>query len=57
MAKVDWQSWVELGEHLPPRDAAASALVWTVIQSWLPASGRALRYYKKHRPELWRFAL
>jgi len=40
MPKVDWQSWEELGASLPPRDAAACALVWAVIEVWLPALWR-----------------
>lgn len=57
MPRVDWESWVELGEHLPPRDAQARALVWTVIDAWLPPAGQELRRYRRQLPELWRFEM
>lgn len=57
MPKVDWQSWMELGEHLPPQDAHARALVWTAIHAWLPPAGLELRRYRQQLPQLWRFKL
>jgi uncharacterized protein with HEPN domain len=57
MPKVDWQNWVELGEHLPPRDARDRALVWTAIHAWLPPDGQALRRYRRQLPDLWHFKL
>jgi uncharacterized protein with HEPN domain len=57
MPKVDWQSWAELGDYLPPKDAHARALVWTVIHAWLPPHGQALRRYRRQLPQLWRFKL
>lgn len=57
MPKVDWQSWVELGDYLPPQDARARALVWTAIDMWLPTAGRELRLYRRQLPQLWRFTL
>ncbi len=57
MPKVDWQSWAELGEHLPPRTSHDRDLVWTAIEAWLPPAGAALRRYRKDLPELWRFKL
>jgi uncharacterized protein with HEPN domain len=55
MPKVDWQSWVDLGDYLPPQDAHARALVWTVIEAWLPPAGRELRRYRQQLPQLWNF--
>ena len=57
MPRVDWESWVELGEHLPPRDAKARALIWTVIDAWLPPVGQELRRYRRQLPELWCFEM
>jgi uncharacterized protein with HEPN domain len=57
MPKLDWQSWMELGEHLPPRNAHDRALVWTAITAWLPDSGATLRRYRRQLPALWRFKL
>ena len=57
MPKVDWESWAELGAHLPPRTAHDRALVWTAIDAWLPPDGAALRRYRRELPELWRFRL
>ena len=57
MPKVDWQSWVDLGDYLPPRNERARALVWTAIEAWLPPAGAALRRYRHQMPELWQFKL
>lgn len=57
MPRVDWESWIALGEHLPPRDARARALVWTAIDAWLPPAGLELRRYRRQLPQLWRFEL
>ncbi len=57
MPKVDWESWAELGEHVPPRSAHDRSLVWTAIDVWLPPAGAALRRYRRELPELWRFKL
>jgi hypothetical protein len=55
MPKVDWQSWEELSGFLPPQDDHSRDLVWIVIDSWLPATGVALRRYRRQLPQLWRF--
>lgn len=55
MPKVDWQGWMDLGDYLPPHDAQARALVWTVIEAWLPPAGRELRRYRQQLPQLWSF--
>jgi uncharacterized protein with HEPN domain len=57
MPKVDWESWAELGEHVPPRTAHDRSLQWTAIEAWLPPAGAALRRYRRELPELWRFQL
>ncbi len=57
MPKVDWQSWAELGEHLPPQDARDRALIWTAIEAWLPPAGLEMRRYRRQYPELWQFKL
>lgn len=57
MPKVDWDSWAELGNHLPPRTAHDRALVWTAIEAWLPPAGAALRRYRQQLPQLWRLSL
>ncbi|MBH1957674.1 MAG: hypothetical protein I8H70_03190 [Burkholderiales bacterium] len=57
MPRVDWESWMALAEHLPPRDAKARALVWTVIEAWLPPAGQELRRYRRQLPQLWRFEM
>jgi uncharacterized protein with HEPN domain len=57
MPKVDWQSWMDLGDYLPPRDAHARALIWTAIDAWLPPAGLELRRYRRQLPQLWRFKL
>lgn len=55
MPKVDWQSWEDLGAHLPPRTPADRDLVWTVLEHWLPPQGRELRRYRQQLPQLWRY--
>ncbi len=55
MPKVDWQSWEDLGDHLPPRCPADRDLVWTVLEHWLPPEGRELRRYRQQLPQLWRY--
>jgi len=55
MPKVDWQSWEDLGEHLPPRSPADRDLVWTVLEHWLPPQGGELRRYRQQLPGLWRY--
>lgn len=57
MPKVDWQSWAELGDFLPPKNAHARDLVWTAIDVWLPQTGLELRRYRRRLPALWRFTL
>lgn len=57
MPRVDWQSWEELGDYVPPRDEHARALVWTALESWLPPAGAELRRYRRQLPALWRFQL
>jgi uncharacterized protein with HEPN domain len=57
MPKVDWDSWVELGQHLPPRSEHDRALLWTAIDAWLPPAGAALRRYRLQMPQLWQFNL
>ncbi len=57
MPKVDWDSWVELGQHLPPQSEHDRALLWTAIDAWLPPAGAALRRYRLQMPQLWRFNL
>jgi uncharacterized protein with HEPN domain len=57
MPKVDWESWIELGEHLPPKDAHDRSLAWTAISAWLPPAGAAMRRYRRELPDLWRFKL
>lgn len=57
MPKVDWQSWIDLGEHLPPANARSRALVWTAISAWLPPAGSEMRRYRRQYPHLWRFKL
>jgi len=57
MPKVDWQSWIDLGDYLPPKNERARALVWTAIEAWLPPAGAALRRYRRQMPELWAFKL
>ena len=55
MPKIDWQSWAELGEFLPPQDAYSRDLVWNVIEFWLPRDGMELRRYRRQLTQLWRF--
>lgn len=57
MPRVDWQSWEELGEHLPVRNDADQTLVWVAIRDWLPPAGAELRRYRRQLPDLWRFQL
>jgi uncharacterized protein with HEPN domain len=57
MPKVDWQSWIELGDYLPPKDAHARSLAWTAIHAWLPPAGAAMRRYRRELPDLWRFKI
>lgn len=57
MPKVDWESWIEIGQHLPPRTAHDRALVWTAISVWLPEAGAVMRRYRRQLPGLWRFRL
>lgn len=53
MPEVDWQSWEELGAHLPPRSAADRGLVWSALSTWLAPTGSTLRRYRRQLPALW----
>ncbi len=57
MPLMDWDSWVELGQHLPPHSAHDRDLLWTAISVWLPPAGAVMRRYRRDLPELWRFQL
>lgn len=57
MPRVDWQAWIDLGAHLPPRDLRDRTLVWVAISAWLPPTGSELRRYRRLLPQLWRFRL
>jgi uncharacterized protein with HEPN domain len=57
MPKVDWDSWMELADIVPPQDARQRALVWAVIHAWLPVTGQELRRYRRQLPQLWSFKL
>ncbi len=55
MPQMDWDSWIELGQHLPPRTAHDRDLIWTAISVWLPPAGAVMRRYRRELPQLWRF--
>jgi uncharacterized protein with HEPN domain len=57
MPLMDWDSWVELGQHLPPRNAHDRDLIWTAVSVWLPPAGAVMRRYRRELPQLWRFQL
>lgn len=57
MPQVDWQSWEDLGAHLPPNGPADRDRVWAALAHWLAPAGRELRRYRQQLPQLWRYRL
>jgi uncharacterized protein with HEPN domain len=55
MPEVDWQSWEDLGMHLPPRSHTDRRLVWSALSAWLAPTGSALRRYRRQLPSLWQY--